>query len=57
MLHLIDGMRRHQRIRQTTKQLVGTDAFRRGLLIIFITPAALLVAASPGWLDNAGLPW
>lgn len=57
MLRLRDGARQHERIGRTTDRIVNTDALRRGLLIIIVALAALLLATSAGLLGLPGPPW
>jgi hypothetical protein len=54
---LRDATRQHERIGRTTERIVNTDALRRGLLIIAVVLAALLLPTSTGVLSLAGPPW
>jgi hypothetical protein len=54
---LHDGTRQHEQIGRTTDRIVDTDALRRGLLIIVVALAALLLATSVGLLSLVGPPW
>lgn len=50
------GTRQHARIGRTTERIVDTDALRRGLLVILVALAVVLVATSTGVL-SLGPPW
>ena len=54
---LRDGTRQHERIGRTAERIVDTDALRRGLLIILVVLAALLLATSAGLLSLTGPTW
>jgi hypothetical protein len=48
---LRDGTRQHERIGRTTERIVDTDALRRGVLVIVVALAALLLVTITGLLS------
>jgi hypothetical protein len=53
---LEEGARQHARIGRTTERIVDTDALRRGLLVIVVALALVLLATSTGALSLVP-PW
>jgi hypothetical protein len=54
---LRDGTHQHERIGRTTARIVDTDVVRRGVLVIVVALAALLLVTSMGWLRVPGPGW
>ena len=56
-LRIHAGTRAHRQIGVRTEQVVAMDALRRGLLVILVALAALLLAVGTGRLNLVAPPW